>query len=308
MQVNKFVTMAVGLIVAVVLVSGLMVPIISSVSSDDGGSVTYRNDTMLWGGYYNQPTSNTDIILESVCYDNEPFIRCTIDGETREWQTNTAIFGDTWTVSVDIIERGDAPEPEYIGLFGYQLGERTAFSNTLHISGSTVSFVDDEFNDEYVLENIIFYSWYEGDFVIPDPSSPIYLSNDSVIRADLGNFDIGNAGSYVTICGNVLENNSYLIDWETMGVTPLDSSVFSISNNHLLESISISVGGVSYEISIEDEDNPCIWSIIVPTEISIGSGGSSSISPTLATLLSVIPLITVVGIIIGMIGFIRMKE
>ena len=37
MQVNKFVTMTVGLIVGVLLIAGVVAPVIANVSSDNGG-------------------------------------------------------------------------------------------------------------------------------------------------------------------------------------------------------------------------------------------------------------------------------
>lgn len=50
---------------------------------------------------------------------------------------------------------------------------------------------------------------------------------------------------------------------------------------------------------------------IVPYRVSTiddGSGGGSGLSPTLKTVLSVIPLVTVVGIVLGTVGYLRMKN
>ena len=49
--------------------------------------------------------------------------------------------------------------------------------------------------------------------------------------------------------------------------------------------------------------------IVAPIEITAGSGsGGSGLSPTLTTILSVIPLILTVGLVIGAIGYLRFRE
>ena len=73
---------------------------------------------------------------------------------------------------------------------------------------------------------------------------------------------------------------------------------------YLLENATLQI--VYNGESTEDVVSPYF---IVPVSITTQSGsGSSSLSPTISSLLSVIPLLLTVGLVIGAIGFLRMKN
>lgn len=68
-------------------------------------------------------------------------------------------------------------------------------------------------------------------------------------------------------------------------------------------------GVILENLSLQSDDSPVyeLYGFIVPTKITTGGEGLD-IPPTLLTLISVIPLIVVIGIVMAGIGMIRMKE
>lgn len=68
---------------------------------------------------------------------------------------------------------------------------------------------------------------------------------------------------------------------------------------------SIANGGMT--VDVEGDAHLCNG-YIVPRWVEVTSSGGSAISPTLATIISVIPLVMAVGLVLGCVGYLKMKS
>ena len=75
-------------------------------------------------------------------------------------------------------------------------------------------------------------------------------------------------------------------------------------------SVHITVPSADSENGYPSEEIDSAIGYILPAKVSVDDGGSggSGLSPTLKTMLTVIPLILTVGLVIGAIGYLRFKE
>lgn len=370
MDIKKYTTLAVGLIVAVVLVSGLMVPVISSLS-DSGGdgneSVVIRNtDPMHNDGLpmWTLPNEDTDFEMYFTVDSTEHEISLfktnpSEPGATAYFTGNyqsmlgargpMVAIGDGFCIEVCYLGTQENPDDRFWSFWVYTSAGGTPVSS-VSIEGTGIVVTDSESNTltypnvyGYIGENPTHFFtdsfYFINDGEIEDYLPP-YIAESTIFTALLGLGDGESAISHGTL--NNLE--SFLISdaWETpepISNESLEIEYYAIEDDNALRfnqmtfDISFDVEGYgNVSKSSDDVDFPSTdgkldliydWdtmdiypipvSFLVPAEITVESGsgsgeGNSSLSPTLTTLLSVIPLITVIGIIIGVIGYLRFKE
>lgn len=306
MEVNKFVTMTVGLIVGVLLVSGLMVPVISSVSSqsDSGsdGEIHTNPDTWLKMSYATEPVA-LDISFSI----------------SQNWEI-TIISNGTMSTVLDTSDlEGNFPsifvplflsEDIYIGqIEGWGAARWSDQSSVEMLSVGSEGTIVSEGNsiiitmafqgNEPTTVSIPFPSWYyyadaEGDY-------GFYNRND---------FAEGMYASDTPLCPFSFVSDVYnpVGSFSTTGMLYGDHYYDPGSSSHSVSPVRTDADGkvVFLGWNVDGTDMECLTAIY---PLSVGGGsGSGGLSPTLIAMLSIIPLITVVGIIIGTIGYLRFKE
>lgn len=371
METKQYTTLAVGLIVAVVLVSGLMVPVISSLS-DSGGdgneSAVIRNTNPMYNDglpMWTIPDSNTNfkMYFDKDAYSNDtlqlyssdpvgvsdasPYYSSPISdmisyrgpivvlGEgfiTAIWWYNSAgesVDGTFWVFTVEggseydsieivgtmlVAHDGQGGTTEYPDVYGY-IGE-----NPTHFFTDYFYFINSDGEEDYlppyITESTIFTAW------VGLPAGVSAISHGTLNNLESSLVSDAWEPPIPSISNESLEIEYYAI--EDNNALRLNQMIFDISfdvegygNVNLLSEDTDfpSTDGkldLIYDYDTMDTD-PVQVNFLVPAEITVGSGsgsgeGNSGLSPTLTTLLSVIPLITVIGIIIGVIGYLRFKE
>ena len=342
MQVNKFVTMAVGLIVAVVLVAGLMVPVISSLSSDNGGGdrPEYTNS----GSVYYKPigTDSYTLYLEYENNDSDlATVSIAINGGSPkiigpEWVGESGItamfyplltFTQNGKMGVEgILFNGSFGnmDAEYLITYGgagylrmiegeerpnyyYLFDEENPSSNrTIQITNGAVTYdFTDSIDAEYDL--VLSDSEAGATSVWATGNAKVYSDDPTIFFGCVGDATIASADPE---SGDMIVMDSSLLSFD-FDITDAGTGARIYgegSDSAILEfDSSESEGLYTYSgATINDED--VNGGVIVPITVGGSSGGGSGISPTLTTLLSVIPLITVVGMILGTIAYLRFKE
>lgn len=296
MNVNKFITPMVGLIIAVVLVAGLMVPVISSLDNG-GGSSEGDTHTNVGDAYYVTATSSSNAVIYPV---SDASVSASQSG-TDPWETalmpwgGIVAFGEDWVAYSD--ENGMCVQSLYGG---------TTTGNYARIEGNVFTLSGGKGDAPF--EGLLLYSSPSGDYV--NPAGQMYISDSTVLYA-LGSLvyteppDRYSNGFVLTI-GSVSENQAIIQDLQTDD-TAVSVATFTVADNSI-ESMNVQISG--NDVTFTSSSETSYLSLVVPVTVE-GSGSDSDgsgLSPTLSTLLSVIPLITVVGIVIGAIGFLRMRN
>lgn len=331
MQVNKFVTMAVGLIVGVLLISGVVAPVIANVSSNgDGGGSGVETDIT---GYdrYAKATGSTDVTLylryeESGMYYSYSNPLNNPDAE-KFYCTDFMLIGDVWYVS---------------GNYAYYEGVSYTWSGPVTISGTdvTLTLYDSiQGNHTVTLSNLMYYPNPEGKYVMPykyDPSTdsyvdlPLYATDSAEL---VSRISVSRVGSNAALCdvfviGTVTDYTTYVVqinnaqfsaEWKgytisddllTGGIMDFNGTYHDGSTIHGTDLVVDEVGAeVPFldEIAV-GECNVSGYVLLMSVSVYSGGNGNSGMSSTLSAVLSVIPLVLTVGLVIGAIGYLRMKN
>ena len=314
MDTKKFTTMAIGLVVAVVLVSGLMVPVIGSVtgSEEDGEVREYRNDVGESNFYFTKLTSDSSYSLTTAYSNSSPQLIIN-GGEPISLEYVKVLFGEYWVIDLDQSSvRIDGERTYYGSLDVSGMGSQSNGHFTeAQITGNSVHLYNQYTEQSLDLDGALFLQQSAGEYVISLDedwyATPPYLSRSDFGRY-MGYFDNDDVSFKFVIDGDARSNTVYysVLNSHEMSILP-DPARFVIEDD-ILKEIIITYNGTEHHVVYAAESDESYFDyMIVPTEVRIGGEGSG-LSPTLTTLLSVIPLITVVGIIIGAIGFLRMKN
>lgn len=353
---KRFTVMIVGLAVAIILVSGMMVPVISSLSSNnenpnEGGEKYFANDLSdvfasagiiipekynSYQGYesYGEEglyTSDSILTLEDIRELQAISIEAPAD--------YTVLLADIYNFESDTITgfRMDYSAYDNSVLFSFSgpvgsvwedVSKWTAFEinfNNGHIHMETV--VDSQ---TYTIESYVEYAKMMSEkeegyiFIKYTTNDPISVSSLQVHNTTYIQLGIMGAEGFPytwpDIMGSQISedteeyikiNNCTLIDDETAypdtltyvaDVTvPLDDGKMPSPQPCTFTIISSPEGHELTELV-------CEISVVSTMAISDDGGSGSNIPPTLMSLISVIPLITVIGIIIGAVGYLRVKD
>lgn len=355
MDVRNTTTVIVGLVVAVTLVAGLMVPVITSLDNESGSDYTNTGDY-----YYKTAVDGESHTIEVT--EDENYAYVSYDGEnvvTKEKGT------EGWSIplmithySVDIGEMYNMyaltyyvewVEPYLVVDFSslncdgssgdgipctYNI-EGTAFSRDgytdrdsvlYHIStdGDRVLSTSPIVNTEQVIYGLQIFSTVDLD------SDPMIDRNSAIIG--MGTVEeLGNGKTYPLPAHpeNGIYMSSNISGWTNHDKTSGDR-ITAYSPETLIEwregDIVVDTTNLSGDVvRLNGVDLKIVWenyqdstdvvieevtfdTFIVPRTVEgAGSDGSSN-STILMTLISIIPLITVVGIVIGTVGFLRLKD
>ena len=333
MDVKKFVTMSVALIIGIVLIAGVVTPVIASVSSDSGGNGGSSSgvETDI-SGYdrYAKATGSTDVTLymrfdETGMYYSYSNPLSNPDAE-KFYCTDFMLIGDVWYIS---------------GNYAYYGGVSYTWSGPVTISGTdvTLTLYDSiQGNHTVNLSNLMYYPNPEGKYVMPykyDPSTdsyvdlPLYATNSAELVSRIsvsrvgGNdalcdvFVIGTVTDYTTSVVQ-MNNAEFSAEWKGYSISDglLTGGIMDFNGTYHDGSIhgtDLVVDEVGAEVPFLDEIavgecNVSGYVMLMPVSVYSGGNGNSGMSSTLSTVLSVIPLVLTVGLVIGAISYLRFKD
>lgn len=340
-NVKGFMILAVSLIVSIILVTGVLIPVISNTTG--GGEKTYTNtgdffetiDSNTNHTYtVGQTTGDNGILTVFINMDDVPMKEWIIDlNKTSGTLEQTSFF---YPILIFDTPNGKGMEGiAYSQLNAYNLNGEGAVdwasftSEDLEIgffdeTGETVSrtitinngIVDYEIGDlspddkqyTHCLSN-------EGDYVF---SHSPYIKNDTEIATciihDVAEISDSQISTYFGFNAYMSGNIQNLTPAKyTYGSGELNSKYYNIQDTVYdthktdndsvikLDNVTATVTYVRSNGTDTIEKEWIIDQFFVP--VNIGSGSSSSVSPAVATILSVIPLIVTVGLIIGTVGY-----
>ena len=332
--------MSIALIIGVLLISGVVAPVIANVSSDSGedsGSGGDTLETIKYGHWKMAESGEWDLYTSDIggnaigLYyddpsDSDPFFTIEImNGETDD--ILPIMIGEDFFVYIYYPHAMDEWHPDFwiIGDNGEDLSAR---SDEIHVNGNTISFTSNVEYDSpiYTMDGLIAHISDEGDYTAypnGDATSVTYavmngwfseydestgVSYDAHVYATMdGSGLMWSDGFAYVYHGDVYTTNNWTSASATATYIKSDGKYMGMSINGTYDSnldLSEDVPfGAGY-----NEGESGFKEYIAFAVGPIGNGGGSGLSPTLTTILSVIPLILTVGLVIGAIGFLRMKN
>lgn len=263
-------------------ITSFIVPVTVTVSEETGGD--YRNDTGDYNTYYEKMESSFIATVE-------------LDGGDPK-----VYIGDN-----EVACSSGIP---FTGK-GFKIGVTTN-SGTLYFQYGTGRYSDVQYEaDEDTMylyrqdisnqaSDLLWRVTSEGDYVFSetdDGSAEIYLTEDSEVYL-MG--AIGDGYEFYII-GTPKENKVYIseVNARSGEYTEIGSAVFNF-DEYLLESVTLTDEGDEIEITFSGSEDGILYGGIVPVSVSTGSGGGGSggLSPTLVTVLSIIPIMVLVGLVL----------
>ena len=298
MDIKQYITLAVGLIVGVLLISGVVAPVIANVSSNGGGTgETYSNPAPDLRYAYVEGTIPDFSIDFSVTQSSMLIGEQEYAIDLSSLDPNDPDSISTVLAMVYADESRTLMQVEGYGLLVVEDGSVSiaiaGMSGNITCTNGTISIVTDFVPTPYTFDA---------------PSWCYYADPDG----DYGRYDAYDirAGIYVDdspICAyGYLEDDSERIQVYNEGYHTSDPHAVprTLEQHKSMEGNSLT--GLNWTVG-DKTVNAMV--IVAPIEITAGSGsGGSGLSPTLVTILSVIPLVLTVGLVIGAIGFLRMKN
>lgn len=311
MEIKSMTTWIVGLAVAVILVAGLMVPVISSLGNSGGeSSVSYTNESNT-EDYYLRVTEDTNLTLyrtvNEVSHEDEfSYEDPTINPNTEKWKIN-----DAYQFIIGEYFYGQNLGSDLSRIYDFT-DETFTITWPIVINGNTATFTKSD-NSTVTYEGVQFITAPQsiGDYIAitnddGTPATAPYIG-DSFVGAMVDDWT-SNPEWVIIGFGMADDGFSYAnyLNWSTSSEVYTDGQL--VLENGYLESISVPNGSGTNTYSVTGPEDDYEIYYFVPIEVTESGSGGAGISPTLMSLISVIPLITVVGIIIGAIGYMRIKE
>lgn len=313
METKQFVTMAVGLVIGVLLISGVVAPVIADVSNNsESGSSSGESFTNVGNEYYIKNTDTTSFTYYPG--NNGYYID---DGEDLS-DGNVSVLSESW----GLIEM--FPNRTY---FSVRLPEvyGQLHPTSLTMNGHVLSFTD-EGETQYTISDVVMCSYPTGDFVdvmSGDGSTRYVFANTPIVSHWSGEWFSWT--DRVTISGTLNNSNVYSAEfWEDERIYHMNTVfkapvTYSVSEDQLVSVTTSYDTSSQYEseyteavFGFDDDFEPTDWETyvgtmekcILPVEVSSGGSGGS-VSPTLVAMLSVIPLLLTVGLVIGAIAYMK---
>lgn len=339
MQVNKFTTMAVGLIVGVLLIAGVVTPVIADVSENSGSSETYTNIGTMTCSFANE---NTDVHIYPVAEDKVSFQPESVADRTVYDLTYDWVDGKSFVVFLHSISQMGDNSWDYTG---------ATYISCKVVDGTPSLIWEENYNNPYseiVIDGTDFICKSDGAEDYIDESDvvcywdPINPTHVDTVEANISTQTININSAYLTdeskvlIClyrGEITGDNSFTTVWDGTINGAFDSESFSanfpdslahtydgspqyVISDNSLESFTVTVDGTECTFSgtdyetVEGNYTNQIHNMVLPITVSGSSGGSggSGATSTLTTVLSVVPLVLTVSLVLGAVAFFRMKD
>ena len=305
-DVKKFTMAVVSLAVAILLVLTVLVPVINdSVGSGSGSGYTNTGDFQ-----YKTIKSDSEEHTVTVTLDNDS-VTVTTDG-VMAYQSSVndvtcvpIIYGHSF---VAYITQGDTPSEILCMYVGTNIETDYSSGQGMNNTANTVEYTitgHTTYDGEYNIIGMIYGNITEDDgytvgYIVADGGDAV-LSEKPVVADDteiVGMYYDSSDWTYSNVWGYGTANDLQVSPAHEGEVT------FDITTTDMNGLIKIE--NLKADWSWEDTSPyRTIDHFFVPIQIGSGSGG---ISPTLASMLSVIPLVVVVGLILGAITMFIKKD
>lgn len=311
MDLRKNIMMIVSLMVAVIIALSVLVPVIQDTSASED---TFTNE-----GYYTMDlmtSSSTKTIRWEIATPNI----LTIDGE--DFDTNTfAGSGRSYTVigsDTVFIRYSASTSRTLFQAFGadnsynaYSTSDTMTYAEVT-ISGGTIAIASDKSGYEsasYSIGTECYAISLDGDYaVMKKTDESAYVLGDSPIRfmgitgtsgaASFGTYGVGTIDDGMTLSTMYVGSNYTTITFSDPVATK--TAVSGYEDLYLLEKYT-------FTADIDGTEDDVTYSyFLVPYEVT--AERSVHVSTVEASLLNIIPLLVVIGIVMGAVWFIRQKN
>lgn len=314
MGLNEISTKIITLSVCAVMIVAFAVPVIASLNGGGGGgeTVTYRNDSGDLNFYYRSigSLSSDDSFTMFPVYDDMSVGTYPEGSETPVyWNPLQDIMLFEESVFINKVYLGGNPSTQ-TAYFNY---------NNASQKGNTLNYYDGQFHIPLgsgvvvmtPIPDVAYFSWYEGDYVMSAPADESgELPSKYVDRSSEIYLKGTGPHDEFKFCITGSADDPHCMIYDNQEYSVCNDVSFNIEND-VLRSIAITVQDVGYTIwvsyTMEEAQSVIDWdsdidgySCIVPTTVTVshGSGsGSSGLDGTLGALVSVIPLLMVVGLV-----------
>ena len=310
MNTQKFITMSIALIIGVLLIAGVVTPVIADVSSNgdgEGSGETYTNEGHGFLSATNQSTLVTFYPVSADKYSTQP--DSVADRPVYDAPLYILAKDNTYLIRV-LEEQGG---PSYFQVFSLDDDADATLSDTLTISGTTLTMIPRGGSTTVTMSNIMYYPTETGAYTYvvfkdmgqtPEYGTFFALENTPVYCFGVYGLSSPSPGMAMFMINGTPQTNTVTVFGAD---THSDSAEITLTDNQITDiSFSIATADVSLDPASLDDENLGMFYMVLP--VDVGGSGGSGMSSTLTTILSVIPLILTVGLVIGAIGFLRMKN
>lgn len=310
LNTRSFMLMAVTLVVGIVLITGVVAPVIGNVSSNGGDGDSGESFTNEGHGFLtatDQSTSVTYYPVSANKYSTQP--DSVADRPVYDAPVYILAENDAFTVRV-LEEQGG---PSYFQVFSLDMSADAIFSDTLTISGTTLTMVSREDSTTVTKSNIMYYPTETGAYTfvtsklgaeILEYGTYFALENTPVYCFGACASQSLPTGVAEFMISGTSESNTLTVYEAEAGS---NSAEITITDNQITD-ISFTIGTVDLSLDPGSlDENVITFYMVLPVEVG-GSGGGSDVPEYISSMLSVIPLLMVVGLILGVLAFLRMKN
>lgn len=310
LNIKSFILMAVTLVIGVLLISGVVAPVIADVSSNGGGEGSGETYTNEGHGYLSATTQSTSVTFYPVSadkYSTQP--DSVADRPVYDAPVYILAKDDAFIVRV-LEEQGG---PSYFQVFSLDDNADAILSDTLTISGTTLTMIPRDGSTTVTKSDIMYYPTETGNYTyvtVKDMNgTPTYGTYFALNNTPLYCFGLYASKSFsqamatFAISGTSGSNTVTVYGEDTHS----DSAEITLTDDQIT-GISFSIATVDISINPASLDDESLGMFYMVLPVEVGGSGGSGMSSTLTTILSVIPLILTVGLVIGAIGFLRMRN
>lgn len=278
------------------------------------------------------PVESVGKVISGGTFTNLGDIRCSVAGNSTS-MTYYAVYSNQWSLEPSSVSDREIYQGGLVFTAGDKIysarvdafiegptefsiynGETGWGTDVIRLNGTTLSFTDSDTHQTVSIQNVHFYTDPNGgDYVetIEEQRSPTFYATSSsqifysVVLDDYNDYIINIYGTVGNNSVSVVRGYDGGADIDSIS----DSAVFTLENGQL-STVTLTINGTeqTFDANYMEGDNGYVYACVLPVTVTEGSGGGSGLSPTLATILSVIPLILTVGLVIGAIGYLRFKE
>lgn len=282
---------------------------------DSGSSgETYTNEGTV---YYKAPTESTSFTYH---YASRNAYYLEEDGEWYTIDSGLHVFSQS---------KGEIGIFASSGFFSVRIPEvaHQLHPTAIDVNGSTMSFTNPDDDQTYEVSDIVLYQYPTGEYVdvlADNPANPTFYASqssyiacywsaggweDATFLGTQNNISVistwyDEANSTIVINDVIIPPISYVSsDNQLKYIVATYNDDPPVSLAHIIDP-NFDVEEIPEDMELGSEISICI----LPVEVTVGGSGSGGLSPTLTTILSVIPLVLTVGLVLGAVAFIRMKN
>lgn len=300
-------SLIVGLVVAVVLVSSILIPILNEVKTTES---TFTNE-----GYYDLDYVD-DTYEGTIVWDYTKPTKLTIGTEEISFPTNT-IYALTFMGDENFFARwvysGTDGANSYVQIYrtsttsAYRANASNSQSMTITIANGNINFDNGSGTTiDVTYDNMYCVVAEDGDYTMKDSSTVAYLKADSPMFAHGGSFVTG-LTFYTTISGTP-EDGFERVIW------PSDTPLTATDLTDDLEEVDGYIGLYTlskFTYGITNDNTSATGTVtygqfIVPTEVTVEL--SNHLDSTTITILGIVPIFVILGLLLAIVRYGFYKE